>query len=181
MGNGLPTHGREGVLYLSTSTGATAYGTEVGYSDDWTWTPSKDQVEINRLNHKSKEFLEGLVSGSASASGSVIPGNAQVRTMINRFARVLSDTGDTASADTAYTAITEGTFYFHGILKPIDTGRTDDDIRGMKIVVPLLSAGMSFGAAGGDIEKWSYEGTQNGDATYVESTSTAYGIPKRSY
>jgi len=63
MGNGLPTHGREGVLYLSTSTGTTAYGTEVGYSDDWTWTPSKDQVEINRLNHKSKEFLEGLVSG----------------------------------------------------------------------------------------------------------------------
>jgi hypothetical protein len=26
MGNGLPTHGREGVLYLSTSTGSTSFG-----------------------------------------------------------------------------------------------------------------------------------------------------------
>ena len=178
---GSPTHGREGVLNLSTSSGSTAYGTEVGYSNSFTWTPSKEQSEIKRLNQNSVEYVEGLVSGSMSMDGSLIPGNAQVRTLINRFARVLNDTGDTASGDTAYAAITDGTMYFHGILKPIDTRGTSDDIRGMKIVVPILASGLSLGASGGDIESWSYDGTQNGDVLYVESTSTAQGIPKKVY
>jgi hypothetical protein len=179
MGNGLPTHGREGVLYLSTSSGSTSFGTEIGYSNDWSWTPSKDQVEINRLNQNSKEYLEGLVSGSASASGSLVPGNGQVRTLINRFARV--STGDTGGGDSDYTAITEGTFYFHGIMKPIDTAKTSDDINGMKMVIPILASGMSFTVSGGDIVGWSFDGTQNGDALYVESTSTIAGIPKKVY
>jgi len=176
---GLPTHGREGVLYLSTSSGSTNYGTEVGYSNDWSWTPSKDQVEINRLNQNSKEFLEGLVSGSLSASGSLNSGNAQVRTMINRFARVSMD--DTGGGDTDYVAITDGTFYFHGVMKPIDTKGTSDDINGQKVVVPILASGMGFTVSGGDIVSWNFEGTQNGDALYVESTSTAAGLPKKVY
>lgn len=178
---GLPVHGREGILYLSTSSGSTSFGTEVGYSNEWSWTPTKDQVEINRLNQNSKEFLEGLVGGAATASGSLISGNAQVRTMINRFARVLNDTGDTASGDTAYTAITDGTFYFHGIMKPIDTQGTSDDKRGQKLVIPILASGMGFTVSGGDIVGWSFDGTQNGDVLYVESTSTAQGIPKKVY
>ena len=72
MGNGLPTHGREGVLYLSTSTGSTSFGTEVGYSNEWNWSPSKDQAEISRLNQNSKEFIEGMVGGSLAASGSLM-------------------------------------------------------------------------------------------------------------
>lgn len=178
---GKPTHGREGVLYLSTGSGSTVLGTEVGYSNSWTWTPSKDQVEINRLNQRSKEYLEGLVSGSMSAEGSFISGNSQLRTMINKFARLLNDTGDTASGDTAYTAITDGTMYFHGVIKPIDTLGSSDDIRGMKIVIPILASGMSFNISGSDIVNWSFDGTQNGDCLYLESTSTAQGLPKKVY
>jgi len=177
MGNGLPTHGREGVLYLSTSTGSTAYGTEVGYANEWSWSPSKDQAEITRLNQNSKEFIEGMVSGALSASGSLIPGNAQVRKLIGRFAKVSTD--DTGGADTTALAITDGTFYFHGVMKPIDTGKSSDDIHGMKMVIPILASGMSINVSGGDIVGWSYDGTQNGDAVYIESTSTAAGLPKK--
>ena len=175
MGNGLPTHGREGILSLSTNTGSTSFGTEVGYSNEWSWTPSKDQVEINKLNTNSKEFLEGLVSGAASASGSLIPGNAQLRTMISRFAKVSMD--DTGGADSVADAITDGTFYFHGILKPIDTAKTSDDINGMKFVIPILASGMGFPVSGADVVGWSFDGVQNGDVVYVESTDTASGIP----
>lgn len=178
---GSPTHGREGVLYLSTAAGSTKTGTEIGYSNSWTLTPSKDIVEINRLNQNSKEYLEGLVSGSVSAEGSFISGNAQVRSLVNRFARVLNDTGDTASGDTSYTAITDGTLYFHGVVKPIDTKGTSDDKRGMKFVIPFLASGMSYNVSGGDIVNWSFDGTQNGDVLYVESTSTAQGLPKKVY
>lgn len=177
MGNGAPTHGREGVLYLSTSTGSTNTGTEVGYSNEWAWSPSKEQAEISRLNQNSKEFVEGLVSGSLSASGSLIPGNAQVRNLIGRFAKVSMD--DTGGADTLASAITDGTFYFHGVMKPIDTGGSSDNINGMKMVIPILASGMSMNVSGADIVGWSYDGTQNGDALYVESTSTKAGLPKK--
>jgi hypothetical protein len=177
MGNGAPTHGREGVLYLSTSTGSTAFGTEVAYSNEWSWTPSKDNAEITRLNQNSKEFVEGLVSGSLSASGSVIPGNAQVRKIISRFAKVSVD--DTGGADTLADAITDGNLYFHGVMKPIDTQASSDNINGMKMVIPILASGLSLGASGADIVGWTYDGTQNGDAVYIESTSTAAGLPKK--
>lgn len=177
MGNGLPTHGREGVLYLSTSTGSTSFGTEVGYSNEWAWSPTKDNAEITRLNQNSKEFVEGLVSGSLTATGSLIPGNAQVRAMIGRFAKVSMD--DTGGADTLADAITDGNFYFHGVMKPIDTQASSDNINGMKMVIPILAAGMSMNVSGADIVGWSYDGTQNGDAVYIESTSTAAGLPKK--
>lgn len=177
MGNALPTHGREGVLYLSTSSGSTEFGTEVGYSNDWAWTPSKDQVEINRLNQNSKEFLEGLVGGTLTASGSIITGNAPLRKMIGRFAKV--STSDTGGADTTATAITDGKFWFHGIMKPIDTGKTSDDIIGQKLVIPILAGGMGFNVSGGDVVGWSFDGVQNGDVLYVESTSTLSGIPQK--
>jgi len=178
MGNGAPTHGREGVLYLSSSTGSTAFGTEVGYSNEWAWSPAKDQAEISRLNQNSKEFIEGMVSGSLSASGSLIPGNAQVRSLISRFAKVSMD--DTGGADTVADAITDGTFYFHGVMKPIDKEASSDNVNGMKMVIPILSAGLSINVSAGDIVGWSYDGTQNGDAVYVESTSTTAGLPKKS-
>ena len=61
----------------------------------------------------------------------------------------------------------------------IDTGGSSDNVNGMKMVIPILSAGMSINVSGADIVGWSYDGTQNGDALYVESTSTAAGLPKK--
>lgn len=177
---GSPTHGREGVLYLSTSTGSTAFGTEVAWTNSWTWTPSKDQVEITPLNNNSKYYVEGLVGGTVSAEGSLISGSESQRTIIGRFAKVLNDTGDTASS-TAALAITDGNFYLHLVSKPIDTQGSSDDARGQKFIVPVLASGMSVSASGGDIVGWSYDGTQNGDVLYVESTSTAQGLPKKAY
>jgi hypothetical protein len=118
-----------------------------------------------------------MVGGSLAASGSLIPGNAQVRSMISRFAKVSMD--DTGGGDSLAAAITDGTFYFHGVMKPIDTGGSSDNINGMKMVIPILASGMSINVSGADIVGWSYDGTQNGDAMYVESTSTAAGLPKK--
>lgn len=177
---GSPTHGREGVLYLSTASGSTAYGTEIGWTNSWSWSPSKDQSEITAINQTSKYYIEGLVSGSVSAEGSLIAGSAAQRKLIGRFAKVLNDTGDTAGSSDAL-AITDGNFYLHMVAKPIDTKGTSDDIRGQKLVIPILASGMSMNVSGGDVVSWSYDGQQNGDALYVESTSTAQGLPKKSY
>jgi hypothetical protein len=99
---------------------------------------------------------------------------------MGRFAKVLNDTGDTAS-DTEADAVQDGDLYLHLIAKPIDTGASSDDVRGQKLIVPVLASGFSIEASGGDIVSWSYDGTQDGDVLYVESTSTAKGIPKKSY
>jgi len=175
---GSPTHGREGVLYLSTSAGSTALGTELGWTNSWTWSPSKDQTEISPLNATSKYYVEGLVSGTVSAEGSLISGSGGQRTLIGRFAKVLNDTGDTAGSSEAL-AITDGNFYLHLIAKPIDTASSSDERRGQKFVVPVLASGFSVNASGGDIVGWSYDGQQNGDVLYVESSSTAQGLPKK--
>ncbi len=177
---GSPTHGREGVLYAGTDSNSTGLGTEIGWTNSWSWSPSKDQTEINALNQNSKYYVEGLVGGSVSAEGSLISGSAQQRTLISRFAKVLNDTGDTAG-DTEADAITDGELYLHLVAKPIDTAGDSDDVRGQKLVVPILASGMSIEASGGDIVSWSYDGTQNGDVLYIESTSTAHGIPKKVY
>ena len=175
---GSPTHGREGVLYLSTAEGSTVTGTELAWTNSWTWTPSKDQVEITPLNNQSKYFVEGLVAGTVSAEGSLISGSSVQRAIIGRFAKVLNDTGDTAGSSAAL-AVTDGNFYLHLVAKPIDTAASSDEIRGQKFVVPVLASGMSVTASGSDIVGWSYDGTQNGDVLYIESTSTAQGIPKK--
>ena len=177
---GSPTHGREGILYAGDDANSTGLGTEIGWTNDWSWSPSKDQTEITALNQNSKYYVEGLVGGSVSASGSLISGSVQQRTLISRFAKVLNDTGDTAS-DTEADAITDGDLNLHLVAKPIDTGGTSDDIRGQKLIVPILASGMSIEASGGDIVSWSYDGTQNGDVLYIESTSTSHGIPKKVY
>lgn len=175
---GSPVHGREGILYLSTSTGSTSYGSEVGWVNSWEWSPSKDNAEITALNQNSKYYVEGLVDGSVSAEGSFITGSGGLQTIISRFAKTLINDTD---GDTAATAITDGNFYLHLISKPIDTAGTSDDINGAKYVVPVLASGFTAGADGGSIESWSYEGQQNGDVIYVESTSTEAGLPKKSY
>jgi len=177
---GSPTHGREGVLYQGTDSNSTGLGTEIGWTNSWTWSPSKDQTEISALNQTSKYYVEGLVSGSVSAEGSLISGSSGQRTLMGQFAKVLSDDGSTLS-DTAADAITDGNLYLHLVAKPIDTAGTSDDNRGQKIIVPVLGSGFSVNASGGDIVGWTYEGQQNGDAMYVESTSTEHGIPKKSY
>lgn len=176
---GNPTHGREGVLYISTSTGSTAYGTELGFTNSWSWAPSKDNTEINAINQTSKYYIEGLVSGSVSAEGSLLTGSAAVQKLIGRFAKTLIDTGDTSITDTDAASIADGNLYLHLIAKPIDTDGSSDDIRGQKFVVPVLASGLGIDVSGGDVVGWSYEGTQNGDVLYVESTSTALGIPTK--
>ena len=138
---GSPTHGREGVLYLSTSANSTGLGTEVGWTNDWTWTPSKDQTEISPLNATSKYYVEGLVSGTVSASGSLISGSAMQRTLIGGVAQVLYDSVGSTAIDTTPAAITDGTLYLHLIAKPIDTGGTSADILGQKFVIPVLASG----------------------------------------
>jgi hypothetical protein len=175
---GNPTHGREGVLYLSTTSGSTELGTEIGWTNSWSWTPSKDQTEINALNQTSKYYVEGLIAGAVSAEGSLVSGSEQQRLLIGKFARVINDTGDSPT-DTEALAPTDGNLYLHLVAKPIDTAGSSDDAKGQKIVVPVLASGFSVEASGGDIVGWSYDGTQNGDATYIESTSTAYGIPTK--
>ena len=175
---GNPTHGREGVLLLSTASGTTTTGVEVGWTNSWSWTPSKDQTEINALNQTSKYYVEGLIAGSVSAEGSLVTGSSMQHTLIGKFARVLIDTGSTPT-DTEALSPTDGNLYLHLIAKPIDTAGSSDDVRGQKFVVPVLASGFSVEVSGGDIVGWSYDGVQNGDATFIESTSTAYGIPTK--
>lgn len=177
---GNPTHGREGVLYNGTDTNSTGTGTEIGWTNSWSWSPSKDMTEITAINQTSKYYVEGLVGGTLSAEGSLITGDSAhpQKTLIGRFAKTLYDTGDTVS-DTDASAVEDGDLYLHCILKPIDTGGSSEDVRGQKLIVPVLASGMSLDVSGGDIVGWSYEGTQDGDALYIESTSTSYGIPKK--
>ena len=177
---GSPTHGREGVLSLSTTAGSTGSGTEIGWINDWTWTPSKENTEISKLNATSKYFLEGLVSGTVSASGSFVSAEASQRVLAGRYAKVMYDsygtTGD-ATKTTDAAAITDGKLYMHLVAKPIDTGASSGNVNGQKFVVPILASGFSIGAAGADVVGFSFDGQQDGDAYYVESTSTGSGIP----
>ena len=171
-------HGREGALYLSTVSGSTSYGTEIGYTNSWSISMSRDISEVTPLNQNSKEYVEGLVSGTVSAEGSIRILDTTLEKIFNRFSKIL-DTGDSGDTDAA--EIADGTMYLHLILKPIDTGGTSDDIKGAKFVAPLLSNGFSVEASGGDIESWSYDGTINGDLLYSVSTDTGRGFPKKSY
>lgn len=177
---GNPTHGREGVLYKGTDSESTGVGTEIGFTNSWSWSPSKDMNEITALNQTSKYYVEGLVGGSVSAEGSLLTGDSShpMLTLIGRFAKTLYDTGDTVS-DTAASAVADGDLYLHLVIKPIDTGGSSEDARGQKLIVPILASGMSIDVSGADIVSWSYEGTQDGDALFIESTSTAYGLPKK--
>lgn len=171
-------HGRQGVLYLSTDSGSTSYGTEVGYTQSWSLSMSRDLAEVTKLNQNSMEYVEGLVSGTVSAQGSLQTGNSQYKTLVGRFARILDsdDTGDTDAA-----AITDGTMYLHLISKPIDTGADSDEIKGQKFIAPILSNGLSVEVSGGGLETWSYDGTINGDLYFRESTDSDDGFPKKAY
>lgn len=172
-------HGRQGVLYLSTSSGSTSYGTEVGYTQSWSLSMSRDLAEVTKLNQNSKEYKEGLVSGTVTAQGSLQTGNAQYKKIVSRFAKVL-DSADTAG-DSQADAIADGTMYLHLVTKPIDTGATGDEIKGQKFIAPILSNGLSADVNAGGLETWSYDGTINGDLLYRESTSSEDGFPKKAY
>ena len=174
-------HGREGALYLSTASGSTAIGTELGYTNSWSVSMTRDLSEVTPLNNNSKEYVEGLVSGTVSAEGSIRVSDATLRKIYSRFAKTLTSTMSTSPmADSQAAAIVDGNMYLHMIVKPIDTGTTSDDRKGAKFVAPILSNGFSAEASGADIESWSYEGTINGDLLYIESTSTNF-LPKKIY
>jgi len=166
-------HGRLGALYLSTAAGSTSYGTLLGYTDNWSITPSKDLVEITKLDQNSKEYLEGLIGGSVSVGGSFRVADTILHKVINRFAVLEIDTSSGGRDDFA-----DGTMYLHCIVKSIDTAKSSDNAKGAKFVVPVLLSGMSMDASAGDVEKWSADGSVDGDLLYVESSSTARGIPK---
>jgi len=166
-------HGREGALYLSTASGDTAYGSEIGYTNSWSLSMSRDIAEVTPLNSNSKEYVEGLVSGTVSAEGGFRIEDTHFEKIINRFCGVQGAT------DTSATDITDGTLYFHLFAKLIDTAASSDNITGAKYVVPVLSNGFTANANGGEIENWSFEGTVNGDVLYIASTDSADGIPKK--
>ena len=173
-----PIHGREGVLLLSTAVGSTQMGTELSWTNSWSWTPSKDQTEISPLNSQSKYYVEGLVSGAVSAEGSFVARSSMHHVLISRFARnMICDTTAPTIGSSEAAALTDGNMYLHLIAKPIDTGGSSDEVAGAKFVIPILASGFSAEASGGDIVSWSYDGQQNGDAYYVESTDTAMGLP----
>lgn len=168
-------HGREGILYLSTSTGSTSYGDELGYVDEFSVEMERDLSEVTKINTESREYIEGLIGGSLSASGHLRIGDSILHKLMNRFAELEIDDTDTTSRQT----IKSGNLYFHGILRDIDTAKTSDAARGAKVVATLLSGNFSYTVGSGDVEGWSYGGNVNGDLLYVESTSTGRGIPKK--
>jgi hypothetical protein len=175
-------HGREGILYLSTSTGYSTPGTEVGYVNEFTVNTERDMTEISKINASAKEYVEGLVSGTLSASGSLRLGDSGgVGVLMKRFYKTLYTTDSTASTDLDGDAnsIAEGNLYFHGILSAIDTAATSDNVKGSKVFAAMLSNGFDLEVSGGDLEGWTYNGTLNGDVYYIESTDTAHGIPKK--
>lgn len=168
-------HGREGALYLSTSSGDTAYGSEIAYTNTWSLSMSRDIAEVTPLNSNSKEYIEGLVSGTVSAEGGFRVSDTHFEKLINRFCDVQTATDTTGTPED----ITDGVMYFHLFARLIDTAASSDEIPGAKYVVPVLSNGFTANANGGEIENWSYEGTVSGDVVYIVSTSTADGIPKK--
>lgn len=167
------THGRQSIAYLSTSSGSTSVGNEIGYVEDITIDVSREVNEIPKINANSMEYIEGLISGSVSANGHFRTGDTYLHKLINRFALLEIDTDTDGRED-----ILDGNLFIHDIVRPIDTGKTSDDIKGAKFVIPVLSNGFSVNMNAGSPVGWTYNGTQNGDLLYVESTSTARGIPK---
>ena len=166
--------GREGKLYLSTSSGSTAFGSEIANIDAWSLSMNRDIIEITNISQNSKKYVEGLVGGSLTASGQIIAQESNRQKLYNRFMKLsMNDTSDTSQDD-----IVDGNLFFHLIARPIDTAATGDEIDGIKFVAPALSGGLSVDVSGADVESFSYDGTVNGDVLYVESTSTARGIPK---
>jgi len=168
-------HGRESIAYLSTSSGSTSFGTEIGYVENISIDVSRDVSELPKLNSNSIEYIEGLISGTVSANGHFRVGDTTVHKIMNRFAILEIDDTSSTSRD----AIQDGDLYIHSIVKPIDTAATSDEINGAKYVIPVLSNGFSVNMDAGSPVGWTYSGTQNGDLLYVESTSTGRGIPKK--
>ena len=158
-------HGREGALYLSTA-GTTDLGNELGYTNSWNVSMTRDLAEVTPLNSNSYEYVEGLISGTVSAEGSFRVGDTgALNKIINRFANM-------TDSSTAGTPIQDGDIYLHLIVKPIDTAGDTDNVKGAKLIAPILSNGFTVDASGTDIIGWSYEGTVNGDLTYYASSDT---------
>ena len=175
-------HGREGILSITTSTSYASAGTEIGYVNEFTLNTERDLTEISRINASAKEYVEGLISGTLSASGSFRAGDSGgVGTLMQRFFKTYytTDTAASTDIDADATAIKDGNIYFHGVMTPIDTAGSSDNVKGSKVFAAMLSNGFDLEVSGEDIEGWTYNGTLNGDVYYIESTSTEHGIPKK--
>jgi hypothetical protein len=172
-------HGREGVLLFSTSSGSTdSMGTELGYTESWSVSMTRDLAEVTKINTNSKEYVEGLVGGTISASGSFRTNDTGgLYSLIGRFAKIRTS-GDTGDSDAA--AIQDGDIYARLVVKPIDTAASSDEVAGGAFTVKLLSNGFGVDVSGGDLSGWTYEGTMNGDLLYFESQDTDV-LPKKAY
>lgn len=173
-------HGRQAALYRSSDSASTNLGSEWGYTQGYTVNLERELDEITKINQNSKEYIEGLVSGTVDATGFFRAGDSiGIHTAVKHFTK-FNDTNDSAdTGDTGFSAIDDGDMYLHMILKPIDTGGTSDDIHGAKLVAKLLPSNMSFEVSGDGVETWSYSGQINGDILYAESTATERGFPKK--
>jgi hypothetical protein len=174
-------HGREGVLLFSTSSESTDdFGTELGYTESWSLSQDRDLAEVSKINTNSKEYVEGLVGGTVSMSGSFRTNDTDgLHKIIGRFSKIrtTSDTGDSDAA-----AITDGDLYARLVVRPIDTeaGSTSPNRAGGAFTMAVLSNGFSVDVSAGDLSGWSYEGTVNGDVLYFESQDTKV-LPKKAY
>jgi hypothetical protein len=149
--------GTDGRLYLSTTTGSPSL---IGLVDSWSISPSKDVQEVTYLGADSKEYVEGLISATVSASGMLTLSSSHgVRdTIINQFMKV-----STASAST--TAINDNGIKFQGYVYKTTSGSGDHYVE-----ADLISSGMSIEVSADNFHSFSYEGTVNGDMTYVVTT-----------
>lgn len=159
---GSPLRGIDGVFKVETSTGVY---TEVAYCDTFEFTSDKDEIEINKLNSTSKEFLAGLGSGSLSATGTVIWDSTTQQKLFNQF--FIIDT------DGVLSPIVTTNYEFEGILKQGDaTSAVADEQKTVGISCALAPQNISISEDATSTPTWSYGGRVSGDATYFIRTET---------
>jgi hypothetical protein len=173
-------HGRVAALYKSSDSASTNLGSEWGYTQSYTVNLERELDEITKINQNSKEYLEGLITGTLDASGFFRSGDSiGIHTAVKHFTKFNDSNDSSDTGDTGFAAAEDGDMYLHAILKPIDTGSTGDEAKGAKLVMKLLPSNMSFEVSGDGVETWSYNGQVNGDILYAESTATERGFPTK--
>jgi hypothetical protein len=151
--------GTDGRLLISTTSGTPEV---VGYVDSWSVSPSKDVQEVTYLGADSKEYVEGLISGTVSASGMwTLSSTHNQRPLLNQFMKVSSSTGST-------TAISDSNIKFEGYL----TYSTASGEEKQYVEADLISSGFSLEVSADSFHSFSYEGTVNGDMTYKIRSNT---------
>ena len=150
--------GTDGRLLISETTGTPAV---VGYVDSWSVSPSKDVQEVTYLGADSKEYVEGLISATVSASGKLTldtTGNNQ-DVLINQFMKIV-DSGTT-------TAISDKGIKFQGYVYKTTDGRGNHYVE-----ADLISSGFNIEVSADSFHSFSYDGTVNGDMAYTITSTT---------